>query len=229
MLKGGGITDDAYGGGGAGLDSYHEGFGGEESPAGAAEGLEAFAEAGGDEFWHPEMEWGGDESGLVGRLREVGGEPAADEVGHSLGWGCLCASALYPALVLEVFLETEHGEGVGSGSDVFGLELYYHSAVAPWGVAETCRHAVDYYLFGTAGCGYDSSAGTHAEGIDSSAGYLGNEGVLGCGKVLALAFTAVVLYLVDEVCGMFEPDSYCYVLGLDFYVLGMEPAVNVAG
>ena len=208
MLKGGGITDDAYGGGGAGLDSYHEGFGGEESPAGAAEGLEAFAEAGGDEFWHPEMEWGGDESGLVGRLREVGGEPAADEVGHALGWGSLCASALYPALVLEVFLEAEHGEGIGVGSDVFGLELYYHSAVAPFAISVAGAHAVDDYLLGAAGGWHNEASGAHAETIYATVLHLLYHIIFCCRKPFSTSLGIVVLYPVDEFGGVFQTDAY---------------------
>ena len=107
------IADDAYGGGGACLDSYHEGFVGEKSVAAATEGAEAFTQSAGDEFGHPEMEWGTDDAWLVGGLRQGGCEFAVYEVCHALCRGCLAASSLYPALAFEVFLEFQHGEWGG--------------------------------------------------------------------------------------------------------------------
>lgn len=192
-----GGTEDADRRGCAGLGCYNNGIVGKEATALGPEEPEALAQANGDMTGHPEMKGRGQQTGGVGTARKVVAEFSVDEISHALGGGGLLHVTLLPAVCLNFLLIFHHPEGTVA-RDVLGTQFDNHSAIGPLSATVGGTHAVDHYLTRTGGGGNDEPAGTHAEGIDSTTVNLGDEGILGGGKILPPTLLAVILYAVDQ-------------------------------
>ena len=164
----------------------------------------------------PEMEGRGDETGGIGRTRKIITEFAVDEIHHTLCRGGLLHIALLPTGQLQLLLISHHLKWVVS-LDILGTQFHHHSAIGPLTASVARTHSVDHYLALACGCRDDETSGTHAEGIDASLIDLGDEGIFGCGKILAPAVFVVILYAVDEFGRMLKSHAYRQTLCLDIH------------
>ena len=177
---------------------------------------------------HPEMKGRGQQPRGIGTAGEVVAELAVDEVCHTLGRRGLAHIALLPAVCLHLLLIFHHPEGTVA-LDILGTKLNDHAAVGPLTATVARAHAVDHYLVRTGGSGNDESSRTHAEGIDTTTVNLGDEGILGGGKILSPTLLVVILYAVDQPGGMFETNTHGKSLCLDFDATVGEIAIDIAG
>ena len=170
-----------------------------------------------DEIRQPEMERRRYETRGITAFRQVERHLLVYKVHHALRRCSLSHITLLPAHLLQPFLISHHAQGIVA-LDIFWMYLDDHSAVAPSCASVCGRHTVDDYLPWTCGGRYDESSWTHAEAIHSAPVNLSHETILGGRQVFSPPLRVVILYLVDELCGVLESYSDGYSLCLDINV-----------
>ena len=173
------------------------------------------------------MQRTGNHSRGIAALRQIKAHLAIHEIHHTLGGSCLFPVALQPAGALQLFLIFHEPQGTVA-SHILGVHLHHHAAVAPCRAAIGGRHSVDDNLLRTGSCRNDKASGTHAEGIDTTAVHLRDEGIFGCRQIVATAVSAMVLYLVYQLTGMFQAHTDGQPLCLNLNAGLVQIAIDIA-
>ena len=180
----------------------------------------------------PEVKRTTDESRCIRTLGKIVAQAAVHKVGHSLCRGRLLHIPLLPTRFLQLLLEAHHAQGIFLLARhlhaVLGMHLNDHAAVTPCCAAVARTHTVDHDLRFAGGSGNNKATRTHAETVHATAVHLRNESIF-CGReICSAAVLVVILYLVNQRTGVFQPHTYGNALGFDFNLRFVQIAVDVA-
>ena len=145
--------------------------------------------------------------------RQIKTDLTVDEIHHPLGGCCLPHVALLPAETLQLFLILHQPQRTFAGN-IFGVHLHHHTTIAPSRAATGWRHTVDHNLLRARGRRNNKATGTHTERINTTAIYLSDKGIFGCGQIIATAILIMILYLVNQLTGMLQTHTDGQALGL---------------
>ena len=111
---------------------------------------------------------------------------------------------------------------------IFRTDLYHHPRIRPARTPIGRRHPVDNNLLRATRSRNDKPARAHTERIYTSPVCLRNETIFGCRKIFSPALLTMILYLVDQLLGMFQTDSHGNTFCFDRYLLLIKILIDIA-
>ena len=177
---------------------------------------------------HPEMQGRRDESWRITRTGKIVRKTLVYKICHTLSWCRLLAIPLLPTVTFELFLEMHHAQRVVT-RDILSAHFNDHTTVRPLTASIARAHAVDNNLFFISSGRNDEPTRTHAERIDSAPVNLGDKRIFRRRQILSASLLIMILYLVNQLRGMFQTYTYRNTLGLDFNLGIRQIPIDIAG
>src|SRR3712207_1150687 len=109
------------------------------------------------------------------------------------------------------------------------MDFYNHAAITPRRTTITRAHTVHNQLFIARSGRNDKTTGAHTKAINATTIHLSHERIFGSGQIFTSTLPIVILYLVDKLRGMFQPDAYGYAFSLDGNMRIGHVTINIAG